>query len=247
MRISPRFILPVIGMGLLEAIPEATIQEFIDNMPEKAGTGIGGAGRDSEERVKRPVSGGQVRNESALIATGPIGAVDRSDHPIFQKGVCSDASRRSLAQRRILWLRRIARVSRPAELRRLFFEAGEKCELQRWRDRKVMLDLIEQPAGWFKLRDMIHEFNLAWLDGWCHTAIDCVLLADDWGSQRSLLISPILWRELFKPLYADYIARARAAVAMSAITGKNAREFYKSIPDIEDKHSPVVQMFLYIY
>ena len=56
----------------------------------------------------------------------------------------------------------------------------------------LLLDLMEQPAGWFTLRDMIHEFNLAWLDGWCRTAIDCVLLADDWGSQRSLLISPHL-------------------------------------------------------
>ncbi|UCG15190.1 MAG: hypothetical protein JSV19_07815 [Phycisphaerales bacterium] len=75
----------------------------------------------------------------------------------------------------------------------------------------LLLDLIEQPAGWFKLRDMVHEFNLACLDSWCRTAIDCVVLADDWGSQRSLLISPDLWRELFKPLYADYIAGARGA------------------------------------
>jgi len=28
---------------------------------------------------------------------------------------------------------------------------------------------------------------------------------DDWGSQRSLLINPTLWKELFKPLYKDYI------------------------------------------
>jgi hypothetical protein len=27
---------------------------------------------------------------------------------------------------------------------------------------------------------------------------------DDWGSQTSLLISPAMWREIFKPLYAEY-------------------------------------------
>jgi len=27
---------------------------------------------------------------------------------------------------------------------------------------------------------------------------------DDWGSQNSLLISPKLWREIFKPLYKEY-------------------------------------------
>jgi uroporphyrinogen-III decarboxylase len=31
---------------------------------------------------------------------------------------------------------------------------------------------------------------------------------DDWGSQQALLIAPELWRELFKPLYADYISIA---------------------------------------
>jgi uroporphyrinogen decarboxylase len=28
---------------------------------------------------------------------------------------------------------------------------------------------------------------------------------DDWGSQRSLLINPGLWIEIFKPMYKDYI------------------------------------------
>jgi len=28
---------------------------------------------------------------------------------------------------------------------------------------------------------------------------------DDWGAQQSLLISPRQWREVFKPLYKDYI------------------------------------------
>ncbi len=31
--------------------------------------------------------------------------------------------------------------------------------------------------------------------------VDGMLLADDWGSQRSLLISPKMWREIFKPWY----------------------------------------------
>lgn len=29
-------------------------------------------------------------------------------------------------------------------------------------------------------------------------------IMDDWGAQRSLLINPELWREVFKPLYRDY-------------------------------------------
>lgn len=75
----------------------------------------------------------------------------------------------------------------------------------------LLLDLALQPAELFKLRDLVHEFNLAYLEAWCRTPCDCVFLADDWGTQRSLLISPATWRELFKPLYAEYIARAHRA------------------------------------
>lgn len=32
---------------------------------------------------------------------------------------------------------------------------------------------------------------------------------DDWGSQRSLLIRPEMWRELFRPMYRDYIDIAK--------------------------------------
>jgi hypothetical protein len=37
-----------------------------------------------------------------------------------------------------------------------------------------------------------------------------VHIADDWGAQQSLLISPVLWRAFFKPLYKDYCDLAHA-------------------------------------
>ncbi|MEW5902596.1 MAG: uroporphyrinogen decarboxylase family protein, partial [Acidobacteriota bacterium] len=40
---------------------------------------------------------------------------------------------------------------------------------------------------------------------WARTAVDALVFSDDWGSQQALLISPELWREMFKPLYRDYI------------------------------------------
>jgi len=72
-------------------------------------------------------------------------------------------------------------------------------------------DLVRKPPGLLKLLGRIHEFYLAWIEGWCRTPVDCLFLADDWGTQQSLLISPKLWRELFKPLYAEYIGMAKAA------------------------------------
>lgn len=75
----------------------------------------------------------------------------------------------------------------------------------------LLRDLIRQPPGLFKLLGKVHEFNVAWVDCWCATPVDCVCIADDWGAQTSPLISPRLWRKLFKPLYADYISRAKRA------------------------------------
>jgi hypothetical protein len=37
------------------------------------------------------------------------------------------------------------------------------------------------------------------------TEVDALTFMDDWGAQRGLLISPAMWRRLFKPLYKDYI------------------------------------------
>jgi len=63
---------------------------------------------------------------------------------LFKLRSCSDASRRPLYHRRILWQRRLAYVTSPAQVLRIFTEAGERCELPSWRARKTLLDLIER-------------------------------------------------------------------------------------------------------
>lgn len=62
-----------------------------------------------------------------------------------------------------------------------------------------------------KLRDMVHAFNMRNLEMLCETDVDGISFMDDWGSQKNLLISPTQWRELFKPLYAEYCQVAHAA------------------------------------
>ncbi|MGD1010830.1 MAG: uroporphyrinogen decarboxylase family protein [Candidatus Aminicenantales bacterium] len=65
-------------------------------------------------------------------------------------------------------------------------------------------DLAERPDELFVLIDRIHAFFKEELELWASTEVDALFFADDWGSQKSLLISPALWREVFKPLYRDY-------------------------------------------
>ncbi len=69
----------------------------------------------------------------------------------------------------------------------------------------LYLDLAELPAGLFKLRDRVHEFNLKMLGHWLKTDVDAMCWNDDWGSQRGLLISPRQWREFFRPCYKEYV------------------------------------------
>ncbi len=43
------------------------------------------------------------------------------------------------------------------------------------------------------------EWLLGYVDCCAELGIDCVHISDDWGSQRELMFSPELWRELIKP------------------------------------------------
>lgn len=69
----------------------------------------------------------------------------------------------------------------------------------------VFCDLMDQPQELRCLIDRIHEFYLKELSVWAATEVDALYIMDDWGGQQAMLISPVLWRSIFKPLYAEYI------------------------------------------
>lgn len=68
----------------------------------------------------------------------------------------------------------------------------------------LYLDLGYESAEFFRLRDRLHEFWLKELSLAVQTDAHGVTFMDDWGSQKTLLISPAQWRKIFKPMYADY-------------------------------------------
>lgn len=67
------------------------------------------------------------------------------------------------------------------------------------------IDLAEQTPELFRLINQVHQFYLKEMEAWARTDVDALYFMDDWGAQRTLLISPQQWRKLFKPLYQDYI------------------------------------------
>ncbi|MEK6794680.1 MAG: uroporphyrinogen decarboxylase family protein [Spirochaetota bacterium] len=74
----------------------------------------------------------------------------------------------------------------------------------------LYIDLYESPEQVRSLIDIVHSFYMKELDLWTDTAVDGITFMDDWGAQNSLLIAPAMWRELFLPLYKDYIDLAHS-------------------------------------
>ncbi len=74
----------------------------------------------------------------------------------------------------------------------------------------ILLDVAFQSPEFFELRDRIHAWNVRYFEGLAKSKVDAFFMMDDWGSQTSLLISPDMWRELFKPLYKEYCDIAHA-------------------------------------
>lgn len=75
----------------------------------------------------------------------------------------------------------------------------------------LYMDLANPPNEFFTLLDRVHQFYLKELERWAATDVDALNFMDDWGSQKNLLISPKMWRKIFKPLYKDYIDLAHQA------------------------------------
>ncbi len=76
---------------------------------------------------------------------------------------------------------------------------------------ELYVDLMIRPESLTAFIKRLHDFYCEALELWAKTDVDALTFMDDWGSQQSLLINPQLWRELFKPLYRDYIDIAHGA------------------------------------
>ncbi|MBQ3545446.1 MAG: methyltransferase [Lachnospiraceae bacterium] len=69
----------------------------------------------------------------------------------------------------------------------------------------LYMDLMFMPQGLVDFIEKMHQFYCRVFEKWAMTDVDALWFMDDWGSQKSLLINPKLWREIFKPMYKDYV------------------------------------------
>lgn len=74
---------------------------------------------------------------------------------------------------------------------------------------ELYMDLLDPPDQMLAFMKEMHRFYCDLLEKWAQTEVDALNFMDDWGSQKSLLISPVLWKTYFMPMYRDYIAIAK--------------------------------------
>ncbi|MEI6916449.1 MAG: uroporphyrinogen decarboxylase family protein [Armatimonadota bacterium] len=98
---------------------------------------------------------------------------------------------------------------------------------------QAMMNLALGDEPTLGLLEKLHQFYCRELEMLANTALDGVSFMDDWGSQNSLLISPAMWRALFKPLYRDYCDILHAA-------GKFT--FFHSDGNIEDIYPDLIEI-----
>ena len=90
---------------------------------------------------------------------------------------------------------RFTHIGTPRPFERLQFVRGTE---------NTYMDLAWGVKEVFTLLEMIHEHYMRHAERIVATGVDALFFMDDWGSEHSLLISPEMWVEYFKPLYRDY-------------------------------------------
>jgi uroporphyrinogen decarboxylase len=71
-----------------------------------------------------------------------------------------------------------------------------------------MMDFLLEPERFARLMDMIIDFENEQMRLIARRGFHGIHFADDWGTQSGLMISPGLWRRLFKPRYQRQFALA---------------------------------------
>ena len=72
-----------------------------------------------------------------------------------------------------------------------------------------MIDLVEGSENCKYLLDRIFNFEKELMTLAAEAGFDGFYFGDDWGTQKELMISPKMWKDIFKSRYKDQFDHAR--------------------------------------
>lgn len=73
---------------------------------------------------------------------------------------------------------------------------------------QLMMDLVLYPDEVDRLADRVFQYEYDVISSMKDQPYDCIAFYDDWGTQDNLLISPAMWRSVFRPRYQWLFDRA---------------------------------------
>ena len=77
----------------------------------------------------------------------------------------------------------------------------------------LMMEIATDGELFQRMRADLRDFTIRGIESIADAGADAVFLADDWGTQDRLQISPAMWREFFRPAYSAMIAARLPSLA----------------------------------
>jgi uroporphyrinogen decarboxylase len=97
----------------------------------------------------------------------------------------------------------------------------------------VLMDVTTQEPALMRLLDRLVDYRRKRLEYQLALGTDVIMFADDWGAQDSMLISPRVFREVFKP---------RLAALMAPVKRAGRKVFYHSCGAVHPLYPDLVEI-----
>lgn len=73
----------------------------------------------------------------------------------------------------------------------------------------LMMDLVAEPDLAQAILDIPYQYHLTAAKKLVEMGVDAIWVGDDIGAQHAMAISPELWRNIFKPMWAEYFGQLK--------------------------------------
>ena len=97
---------------------------------------------------------------------------------------------------------------------------------------RLMMDFVVNPALAERILQIPFQYHLTAAKTLVEMGVDMIWTGDDFGSQQGMMVSPTLWRTLFKPKMAEFIAALKAINPQVKVAYHSDGNIYPIIPDL---------------
>jgi uroporphyrinogen decarboxylase len=97
---------------------------------------------------------------------------------------------------------------------------------------RMMLDLVENPELAEAILDIPFDYHLAAAKRLVEIGVDMIWTGDDIGGQSAMILSPAMWRRIFKPRMARFFAELKRLNPHVKIAYHSDGVIYPVIPDL---------------